>query len=243
MKSIITSILLTLCPEYKLLTPILKSAYLSLLNIVLADFVPVKQTFPSMMNHSLFTLSSTLISGLLAPFLGYFSRCHGISHKTFAFSFSRHGTGWLCLYHDRESWDSLNSNFSNILWYSGCSIRSCLSFYSVCAILEQPHSIWGTVSWSLEHNRQLVSSTLSWNLFFLYTLVFISCCLIEVSPDRTMSGICSSSSWISHTIEMWSLHLSSVGSHTFLTRDAAWLQFFSSAEWSFLRFLWCFWVL
>ena len=94
-KSNTTSILLTLCPGYKLFTPSFKSAYLSLLKIVLVGM----QTVPSIMNHSFFTLSITLISGLLAPFLGHFSRCHGISHKIFALSFSKHGIGWLCLYH------------------------------------------------------------------------------------------------------------------------------------------------
>ena len=84
-KSNISFIPLTLSPEYKLFTPILKSAYLSLLNTVLADIVPGKQTFPSMMNHPLFTSSSTLMSGLLAPFLGCFSRCHGISTELLLF--------------------------------------------------------------------------------------------------------------------------------------------------------------
>ena len=142
----ITSILLTLCPEYKLLTPILKSAYLSLLNIVLVGIVPGKQTVPSMMNHSLFTLSSTL-PGLLAPFLGHFSRCYGISHKTFAFSFFRHGTGWLCLYHGRKSWDSLNSNFSNNNLYCGTAVvafnRACP--YTASVLFWSSHIVYGVL--------------------------------------------------------------------------------------------------
>ena len=122
-------------------------------------------------------------------FLGIFADAMEYPTQRLLFHSPDHGTGWLCLYHGRESWDSLNSNFSNILWYRGRRNRSCLSLYSVYGILEQPHSIWGIVSWPSEHNQQLVSSTLSCNLFFLYTLVFISCCLIEVSTDRTMSGM------------------------------------------------------
>ena len=71
-KSNTTCTLLTLCPGYKLFTPDLKSAYLSLLSIVLAGIVPGTHTVPSIMYHSLFILSSTLISGLLAPFLEIF---------------------------------------------------------------------------------------------------------------------------------------------------------------------------
>ena len=45
-KSNATSILLTLCPGFKFFTPNFKSAYLSLLNIVLAAIVPGRQTVP-----------------------------------------------------------------------------------------------------------------------------------------------------------------------------------------------------
>ena len=61
--------------------------------------------------------------------------------------------------------------FFSTLWYSGGSILSCRSLYSVFAIWERPHSMWGTVSWSWEHTLQLVSSTLSCNFCFLYVLV------------------------------------------------------------------------
>ena len=140
---------LTLCPGYKLVTPKLKFAYFSLINIVLAIYiciVPGTHTVPSIMYHSLFILSCTLISGLLAPFLGHFSRCNGISRNNFALSFSKHGTWWLCLYQSREFSDSLNSYFSSMLWYGGRSIRSCLSLKTVCAIFEQPRRMWDTVS-------------------------------------------------------------------------------------------------
>lgn len=60
-KSNATSKLLTLCPGYKLFSPNFKSAYLSLLNIVLAGIVPGMQIIPLIMNHSLFTLSNSLI--------------------------------------------------------------------------------------------------------------------------------------------------------------------------------------
>ena len=97
-----TCMLLTLCPGYKLFTSCLESPYLSVLNIDLARIFPGTHTVPSIMHQSLFILSRTLISGLLAPFLGHFYRYYGISHNTLALSFSKHETGWLCLYQGRE---------------------------------------------------------------------------------------------------------------------------------------------
>lgn len=166
-RQILLFALLTLCPGYKLLTPKLKFAYLSLLNIVHPCIVPDTHTVPSIMYHSFFILSSAHISGLLAPFFEHFSRWNGISRNNFALSFSKHGTWWLCLYQGREFSDSQNSYFSSMLWYSGRSIRSCLSLKSVCAIFEQPHRMWDTVSWSLGHTRHQYS----FNFSFLYILV------------------------------------------------------------------------
>ena len=74
-------------------------------------------------------------------------------------------------------------------WYSGRSIRSCLFLWSVCAISEQPHRMWDAVSLSLEHTRQLISSTFSCNFSSLYILALINCCLMDVSTDRTISVV------------------------------------------------------
>ena len=60
-KSNTTSMPLTLCSGYKLFTPNFKSAYLSFLDVVLADIVSGLQIVPLIMNHSLFTLSDTLM--------------------------------------------------------------------------------------------------------------------------------------------------------------------------------------
>ena len=164
-----TCMLLTLCPGYKLFTACLESPYLSLLNVVLDCIIPGTHTVPSIMYQSLFILSRTLISGLLAPFLGHFPRYYGISHNTFALSFSKHGTGWLCLYQGREFSDSLNSFFSSMLWYRGRNIWLCLSLWSVCAIFEKPHRMWIPFlhCWS-------IPSTLSCNFSFQYILVLIN---------------------------------------------------------------------
>ena len=98
--------------------------------------------------------------------------------QDFRFIILQYGTWWLCLYHGWEDCDSLNCCcccccwfFFSTLWYSGGSILSCRSLYSVFAIWQRPHSIWGTISWSWEYTLQLVSSTLSCNLCFLYVLV------------------------------------------------------------------------
>ena len=142
-KSSATSKLLTLCPGYKLFSPNFKSAYFSLLNIVLAGIVPGMQIIPLIMNHSLFTLSKSLISGLLAPFLGHFSRCNGISHaQDFRFFLQTWSPVALLIPQFRELRFTKFVLFQSALWYSGRSILSWLSLCSVCAIWEQPHNMW-----------------------------------------------------------------------------------------------------
>ena len=81
----------------------------------------------------------------------------------------------------------LNSYFSSMLWYSGRSIRTCLFLLSV-PFLNYHISMWDAVSWSLEHTLQFISSTFSCNFSFLYILVLINCCLMNVATDRTISG-------------------------------------------------------
>ena len=39
------------------------------------------------------------------------------------------------------------------MWYSGRAILSYLFLYRVCAIWEQPHNMWGTISWSFDRIR------------------------------------------------------------------------------------------
>ena len=76
------------------LIPSFKPIYLSFLCLVLMIvIVPGLHIVPSMMIHSLFFLSNTLISGLFAPFIGHLSNFQGMSHKIFASLFSWLGCG------------------------------------------------------------------------------------------------------------------------------------------------------
>ena len=83
----------TLLPGYKFLIPSFKAIYLSFLCLVLIVIVPGLHIVPSMMIHSLFFLSNTLISGLFAPLIGHFSDFQVMSHKIFAPLFSWLGCG------------------------------------------------------------------------------------------------------------------------------------------------------
>ena len=120
---------------------------MSLLNIVLAGIVPGMQTVPSLMNHSFFTLSNTLISGLLAPFLGhlFFQMPWNIPQYFRFVVLQTWNRVALLIPRMRVLRFTKFVFFQYRLWYSGRSILSCLSLYSVCAIWEQPHSMYKLV--------------------------------------------------------------------------------------------------